>query len=177
MSDNSMQRGEEWLKKLLQLTGISANVEGNLGAAPAIGADSQAPNSYWLTIDDTNLMPEQIKILIGAGGSVLDAMQYLANSVLNVHQPENEQVFYTIELNGYRVRRQAEISALARTAVQEVRFSGREVEIKSLSAAERRQIHSFLKEFPDLQTFSRGKEPHRNLVVRPATEPPTDPGY
>lgn len=177
MSDISMQRGEEWLKQLLQIAGISTNVKGNLGTAPAIGADSQELDSYWLIIDETNLMPEQIKVLIGAGGSVLDAMQYLANSVLNVHQPEHEQTSYTIELNGYRVRRQAEISALAKTAAQEVRFSGREVEIKSLNSAERRQVHSFLQDFPDLETFSRGKEPHRNLVVRPATEPPTDPGY
>ncbi|MBK1987306.1 RNA-binding protein [Sphaerospermopsis aphanizomenoides BCCUSP55] len=177
MSDVSMQLGEEWLKQLLQLTGISANVQGNVGVAPSIGADSQPSDSYWLTIDETNLMPEQIRMLIGTGGTVLDAMQYLANSVLNLHQPEHEQASYTIELNGYRVRRQAEISALARTAAQEVRFSGREVEIRSLSSAERRQVHNFLKEFPDLETFSRGKEPHRNLVVRPATEPPTDPGY
>jgi spoIIIJ-associated protein len=177
MSDISMQRGEEWLQKLLQLAGISANVKGNLGSAPAIGADSQEPDNYWLTIDETNLQPDQIQVLIGASGSVLDAMQYLANSVLNVDQPEQEHTFYTIELNGYRVRRQTEIASLVRTAVQEVRFSGREVEIQSLSSSERRQVHSFLKEFPDLQTFSRGKDPHRNLVVRPALEPPTDPGY
>ncbi|MEA5554671.1 R3H domain-containing nucleic acid-binding protein [Anabaena cylindrica UHCC 0172] len=177
MSDISMQRGEEWLKQLLQLIGVSTNVKGNLGSAPAIGADSPEPDSHWLTIEQTNLMPEQIRILIGTGGSVLDAMQYLANSVLNLNQAEDEQASYTIELNGYRVRRQAEINNLAEIAVQEVRFSGREVEIKSLSSAERRQIHSFLKDFPDLETFSRGKEPHRHLVVRPATEPPTDPGY
>lgn len=177
MNDISMQHGEEWLKQLLQLTGISASVHGKLGAAPAIGADSQVQDSYWLTIDHSNLMPEQIKVLIGAGGSGLDAIQYLANSVLNVNTPEHEQVFYTIELNDYRLRRQAEITALVRTAVQEVRFSGREVEMKSLSSAERRQIHSFLQEFTDLQTFSRGKEPYRNLVVGPAMEPPTDPGY
>lgn len=177
MSDISMQRGEEWLTQLLQLAGISTNVKGNLEAAPAIGVDSEEPDSYWLTIDETNLMPEQIRMLIGAGGTVLDAMQYLANSVLNLHQPEQDHTSYTVELNGYRVRRQAEISALAKTAAQEVRFSGREVEIRSLSSAERRQVHNFLKDFPDLETFSRGKEPHRNLVVRPATEPPTDPGY
>ena len=177
MSDTSMQRGEEWLKQLLQLTGTSADVQSKLGSAPAIGADSQAQDSYWLTIEDTNLMPEQIKVLIGASGSVLDAIQYLANSVLNVNTPEAEHVSYTIELNNYRLRRQAEITALVRTAVQEVRFSGREVEMKSLSASERRQVHNFLQDFPDLQTFSRGKEPYRNLVVRPALDPPTDPGY
>lgn len=177
MSDINMQRGQEWLKQLLQLSGVSADVSSKLSSAPAIGADSQEQDSYWLIINETNLMPEQVRTLIGANGSVLDAMQYLANSVLNVHQAEDEQVSFTIELNDYRLRRQAEITALVRTAVQEVRFSGREIEMKSLSSFERRQVHSFLQEFPDLQTFSRGKEPYRNLVVRPATEPPTDPGY
>ena len=27
-------------------------------------------------------------------------------------------------------------------------------------------IHTFLKDFPDLESFSRGKEPHRQLVIR-----------
>jgi spoIIIJ-associated protein len=71
-------------------------------------------------------------------------------------------------LNGYRVKRQAEIRALASSAAEEARATGREVEIKSLSSAERRQIHTFFQDFSDLETYSRGKEPHRLLVVRPA---------
>jgi spoIIIJ-associated protein len=170
MSNSSMQRGQHWLKSLLELTGVSANIQGNLEIAQFQDEDSPEPDNYWLTIEETNLTPAQIQILIGADGSVLDAIQYLANSVLNLNQPQEEQASYTIELNGYRVRRQAEIRALAEDAANEVRNSGIEVEIKSLSSAERRQIHTFLKEFSDLETFSRGKEPHRHLVVRPALE-------
>ncbi|MEY2914024.1 MAG: hypothetical protein RLZZ184_3333 [Cyanobacteriota bacterium] len=76
-----------------------------------------------------------------------------------------------MELNGYRVRREAEIRTLAENAAAEVRFSGREVELQSLSATERRQIHTLLQDCPDLETFSRGKEPHRHLVVRQAVTP------
>jgi spoIIIJ-associated protein len=170
MTNIPMQRGEQWLKKLLQLTGVSTNVTANIEAIPSLGGDALEGDSYWLTIDETNLTPEEIRILIGADGSVLDAIQYLANSTLNLHQPEENQASYTIELNNYRRRRQAEIRTLAEAAAAEVRFSGREVEIKSLSAAERRQVHTFLKDLPDLETFSRGKEPHRHLVVRPAVE-------
>jgi spoIIIJ-associated protein len=165
-----MQRGQQWLKSLLELTGVSADIQGNLEIAQFQDEDSPEPDNYWLTIDETNLTPAQIQVLIGADGSVLDAIQYLANSVLNLNQPQEEQASYTIELNGYRVRRQAEIRALAEDAAYEVRTSGREVEIKSLSSAERRQVHTFLKEFSDLETFSRGKEPHRHLVVRLAVE-------
>ncbi|HLO87353.1 MAG TPA: R3H domain-containing nucleic acid-binding protein [Nostocaceae cyanobacterium] len=168
MSKITMQRGEQWLKKLLQLSGVDTEVTAELEALPSLSDDIPEGDSYWLTIDETNLTPEQIRVLIGTDGSVLDAIQYLANSVLNLHQEPEEQASYTIELDGYRVRRQAEIRSLAEAAANEVRFSGREVEIKSLSSAERRQIHTFLKDFPDLETFSRGKEPHRHLVVRPA---------
>jgi len=168
MSNNPMQRGQQWLKSLLELTGVSAEIQGNLETVQSQDGDSPEPDNYWLTIDQSNLTPEQIQVLIGENGSVLDAIQYLANSVLNLSQPQEEQASYTIELNGYRVKREAEIRALAEAAADEVRFSGQEVEIKSLSSAERRQVHTFLKDFGDLETFSRGKEPHRHLVVRPA---------
>ena len=49
---------------------------------------------------------------------------------------------------------------------QKVRASGHPIELESLSAAERRQIHTFLKEARDLETFSQGQEPDRRLVVR-----------
>lgn len=165
-----MERGEQWLKTLLELISINTGVRGSVETAPSLSNDSSETESYWLTIDSTNLTLAEIRLLIGADGSVLDAIQYLANSVLNLNQPEDQQASYTIELNGYRVKRQAEIRALAETAVEQVRSLGQEVEIKSLSSAERRQIHTFLKDFSDLETFSRGKEPNRNLVIRPAVE-------
>ncbi|MTJ07450.1 MULTISPECIES: R3H domain-containing nucleic acid-binding protein [unclassified Anabaena] len=171
MSDIFMQSGEQWLQNLLLLTGVSTQVRAKVQTIPSFEQDIPAGESYWLTIDETNLTPEQIRVLIGSGGAVLDGIQYLANSVLNLNQPEENQTSYTIELNGYRVKREAEIRTLAETAAAEVRFSGREVELKSLSAAERRQVHTLLKEFPDLETFSSGKEPHRHLVVRQAVEP------
>ncbi|MBE9005140.1 RNA-binding protein [Fortiea sp. LEGE XX443] len=170
MSNSSMQRGQQWLKSLLELTGVSTEIRGNIETSQSQDGDSPEPDNYWLTIDETNLIPGQIQILIGVDGSVLDAIQYLANSVLNLSQLQEDQASYTIELNGYRVKREAEVRTLAEAAANEVRTSGREVEIKSLSSAERRQIHTFLKEFSDLETFSRGKEPHRHLVVRPAAE-------
>ncbi len=168
MSDSRMQRGIEWLERLLPLMGVSTDVQAQMGAA-GDPSDRSEPESYWLTINENNLQPEQIQILIGADGSVLDAIQYLANATLNVNQPPDQQAAYTIELDGYRIRRQAEIEAIATATIEKVRATGQEVEIKSLSSAERRQIHTFLKDYPDLETFSRGKEPHRHLVIRQMT--------
>jgi spoIIIJ-associated protein len=55
---------------------------------------------------------------------------------------------------------------MAENAAQQVRMTGKEYEMKSLSSAERRQVHTLLKDCPDLETYSRGKEPDRRLVVR-----------
>ncbi len=174
MTDSRMERGQEWLKTLLQLNGLSVDIEGEIEtivSQDTVSQDEESPepDSYWLTIDETNLTPEQIEILTGPDGSVLDAIQYLANSILNLNQPQEEQASYTVELNGYRIKRFAEIRALAEAAAEQVRSSGQEVQIKSLSSAERRQVHTLFKEFSDLETFSRGKEPFRQLVVRLAS--------
>lgn len=162
MSDQTkMLRGQQWLEKLLKLAAMPSTVTAEL--SPEGLAE---PGSYWLTVEETHLTPEQIEILIGPEGAVIDAIQYLANSILNIGQEEDQQASYTIELHGYRVRRQAELREMAERAAQQVRQTGQEFEMTALSAAERRQVHTFLKECEDLETYSRGQEPDRRLVVR-----------
>ena len=161
MSNQLMQRGQQWLEELLHLSKFPAEVK-----ATHEEPSSEDKPSYWLTIDQTKLTPQQIQVLIGPEGTVLDAIQYLANSILNLGQDEQQQAAYTIELDGYRLRRQEELRAMADYAAQQVRQTGEEFEMKDLSSAERRQVHTFLKECDDLETHSRGQEPDRRLIVR-----------
>lgn len=161
MTDSAKQRGQQWLESLLQLAGVGALVKATQEDSASKSSGEQV---YWLTIDETNLSAEQIENLIGDRGAVLDGMQYLANATLNLNQ--DQQAFYTIELNGYRAKRQTELQEIAQSAAEKVLSSGEEVEIKSLSSAERRQIHTILQDYQELETFSKGKEPHRHLVVR-----------
>jgi spoIIIJ-associated protein len=161
MNNPLMQRGQQWLEELLRLSKLPNQVSATTTDVP-----SEDKPSYWLTIDHTQLTPQQISTLIGSEGITLDSIQYLANAVLNLGQDENEQAAYTIELDGYRLQRQEELRALAAHAAQTVRETGQEFEMKSLSSAERRQVHTFLKECEDLETQSRGQEPDRRLVVR-----------
>jgi spoIIIJ-associated protein len=160
MDDRQVQQGCQWLEGLMSLAGLPAQVNADTSKLLTEG-------SCWLTIDDGSLTPDQVDALIGADGSTLDAIQYLANTTLNLGQPDEMQTAYTIELAGYRVRRQAELQSLAEQAASYVRQTGEEYEMAALSAAERRQVHTYLKAFEDLETYSRGKEPDRRLVVRP----------
>lgn len=160
MSETDTNRGAEWLSQLLALQGLEVTVSGRQEGEP--GSDNA---SYWLTIDDASLSAAQVEALIGERGKVLDAIQYLASTTLNIGVSSEAQQAYTVELGGYRERRQAELQEMANSAAAEAKETGQEVEIKGLSSAERRQMHTLIKEQGGLETFSRGREPDRRLVV------------
>lgn len=155
-----MEKSISWLEELLALQGLQVKVSGNQMTGD-LGDDS-----LWLTIDTASLSEDQITGLIGERGKVLDSMQYLANTILNLGTDKNEQHAYTLEINGYRKKRQAELKALADDAAERVLANGENYEIKGLSSAERRQVHGLLSDYPKLETFSRGREPERHLVVK-----------
>jgi spoIIIJ-associated protein len=155
MKDSQMQRGQQWLEEFLKLSAIPSKV-----------VCEQQEDCYWMTIDESNLTREQVAILVGPNGNVIDAIQYLCNTVQNIGQEVEQSIPYTIELNGYRIRRQEELRSMAEYAADQARSTGVEIELKSLSSAERRQVHSFLSECEDIETYSQGQEPDRRLVVR-----------
>ncbi|HHP7230431.1 MAG TPA: protein jag [Xenococcaceae cyanobacterium] len=159
--ENQAERGKQWLEKLLVLMSLETRVISQ--EVPKIPTDT---NSCWLDIDRTNLTDSQIQLLIGERGKNIDALQYLANTILNFDRESEAQGSYTIELDDYRVKRYQELVTLANSAVEQVRNTGEETEISDLSSAERRQIHSLLQDSDDLTTESRGQEPNRRLVVR-----------
>lgn len=159
--DEQIQHGKQWLEKLLELIGVPVTVN--------VGRMEERENkliSCWLTIDETQLSSEQIELLIGKKGETIDSIQYLANAILNIGVAEDQHRLFTVELNGYRIRRQAELFAIAQKAAAKVRQTGEPEELKYLSSAERRQIHSLLEDAQDLKTESQGQEPNRRLIVR-----------
>jgi spoIIIJ-associated protein len=167
MTDQRLDRGKEWLERLLKLSGIATTV------------DIQQPEgttaaNYWLTIDSTALTSTQKELLIGSQGGTIDAIQYLANASLNIQAEADLQAGYTIELDGYRQRRAVALKVIADTAATQVRETGAEVILQPMSSAERRQMHTFFDGDPsyrDLSTYSRGQEPDRRLVVKLAIAP------
>ncbi len=157
--EQHLSRGQQWLEQVLSLMGMPAAVKVDSGHL----YDSDA---CWLTIDDSQLQPLEIDLLIGEQGKTIDAIQYLANALLNIKTQANEQQSYTIEINGYRVQRYAELKEIAEQAAKQVRETGEEIGMEPLSSAERRQVHSFLQDYEDIITESRGQEPNRRLFVR-----------
>jgi spoIIIJ-associated protein len=153
----AQDRGKQWVEEVLTLMSLPAEVEAL--------AEEQA-ESLWLRIEERDFTPEQRQVMVGAVGSSLDAIQFLANTLLNIHAVPEEQHSYTIEFAGYRQRRQQELRDLADAALDYVRSTKQEYVFDPMSSAERRYVHTVLSVHEDVHTESRGREPERRLVVQ-----------
>ncbi len=72
-----------------------------------------------------------------------------------------------VDAAGYRERRRATLETLALRAADQVRTSGRPVDLDPMTAVERKVVHLKLKEVDGVQTSSEGAEPNRYVVVAP----------
>ncbi len=160
--EQQIQVGQEWLETLLELMGFPSQVKVEYREN-----DLEKTKECWLIIDESQLTPESISRLLGEKGEGIDAIQYLANTLINLTTDSVEQQGFTVELSGYRGQRLEQLKSLTQEVAQKVRQTGQEMEMMDLSSAERRQVHSFFKDIEDLATESRGQEPHRRLIIKP----------
>lgn len=172
MSESPVERGQEWLTNLLGHLGVETQVSRD---KPEIAQTKFKDfGGFWLTIDDSGLSADQVNLLVGHEGRMLDAIQYLINSTLNLGKDKEDRTAFTIEMSDFRIKRYSELTELANQAAQEVRETGQEVVMPPISSAERRLVHTILFDEADLETFSRGQEPDRRLVVTKSTEKDAD---
>jgi spoIIIJ-associated protein len=166
---SSAQVAQQWLSQLLNYCSLDVSIS----ITPPDCAQTRLKDfgGHWLTLDSQGLDESQLQSLMGEKGVVLDAMQYLVNATLNLGQDSSSQAAYTVELLGRREQRYLELAQMADDVAAQVRGTGEEVAMMPLPPAERRLIHTILGESEDLQTYSRGQEPQRCLVVGPKQPP------
>ena len=109
---------------------------------------------------------DDLGVLIGRHGQMIDALQYLANAVAH-RAVGDERRRIVIDAAGYRARRSATLETLARRSAEQAAATGRRVELEPMSAVERRVVHEALKDDPEVETASDGVEPNRYVTVFP----------
>ena len=115
---------------------------------------------------------ENLGVLIGHHGEVLDSLQYLLSLVTNRHG--DDYVRITIDIENYRAKRENTLRALARKTAGRVKKSGRSVTFEPMSAYERRIIHSQAQEIGGVTTHSIGSGDERRVVMAPVGGPKKD---
>ena len=110
---------------------------------------------------------EDASALIGHHGDTLDALQYLANlaSARKNINGERDKSRVTLDIEGYRAKREETLRALARRMAQKALRNRRSVMLEPMSAYERRIIHSEIQGIEGVSTNSIGSDNNRKIVI------------
>ena len=140
------------------LTKLVADMELNLTVTLADG-----------TNDDKviNIDGENAGVLIGHHGDTLDSLQYLANLAANKKEEgvKREYVKITVDVEGYRAKREMTLRALARRMADKVLKYKKSVMLEPMNPYERRIIHSEIQHIEGVSTNSIGSENNRKIVI------------
>jgi spoIIIJ-associated protein len=106
-------------------------------------------------------------ILIGHHGDTLDALQYLANLAANKREAgeKREYTRVTLDIEGYRAKREETLRALARKQAARVLKYKRSIMLEPMNPYERRIIHSEVQHIEGVSTNSIGSENNRKIVM------------
>lgn len=110
---------------------------------------------------------EDLGLFIGRRGQTIDAVQHLAQRIC---LRGGQGVRIVVDAADYRERRQASLQEQADDAAADAVRYGRPVSLDAMSASERRVVHEYLRDNPEVETHSEGDEPDRHLVVAPRPE-------
>lgn len=104
--------------------------------------------------------------LIGKHGHTIDAIQYVVNAIAS-RRLGDERMPVVVDAAGYRERRRAALGALAERSARKALETGIPVGLEPMSAVERKIVHEYLKDDPNVETRSEGTEPQRYVIISP----------
>jgi len=145
---------KEVLERLLGGMGIEARV--NFRPAEL----SEGPNSIVLDITGQNL-----GILIGRRGETLRALQFITRLIVNRRLHQWAEI--TVDVEGYKKRRESSLTQLARRMADRAILLGQAVSLEPMPPHERRIIHLVLRDDEKVTTESVGEGDRRKVVIFP----------
>lgn len=104
-------------------------------------------------------------LLIGKRGQTLEAMQYLAEKIVNKQNDYRTRVLVDVE--GYLSMRKANLRKMASRMADKAKKINKPVTIGQMNAYDRRIVHLHLKDNPGVRTQSVGEGYYRKLIVFP----------
>ncbi len=108
---------------------------------------------------------DDLSYLIGYRGQALEALTDMLMHIL--YKKTNEWPNLTLDINGYNQQRIDRLYNLAKRFIDRVRFFQTEVEMPALNAWERKQIHTYISEYSDVESESRGEGKNRKMYLKP----------
>lgn len=106
-----------------------------------------------------NLIGKDNAIIIGKKGKTLNSFEYLLNTFF-------KNVKIEIDVEGFKEKRNETLRELAKKMSLKVIKTGKIVKLNPMPPRERKVIHEIVNKFPELDTYSEGRDPKRYIVIK-----------
>ncbi|WP_298252038.1 R3H domain-containing nucleic acid-binding protein [uncultured Arthrobacter sp.] len=141
----------DYLEELLDIADIDGDID----------IEVREGRSY-ISIVSEDTSDTALSSLVGPDGEVLEALQELTRlSVLTATDARSRLV---LDIDGYRDRREGELTKIAQDAAQKARESGDDVALAPMTAYERKIVHDAIADL-GLSSESEGEGHARHIVV------------
>jgi spoIIIJ-associated protein len=110
--------------------------------------------------DDTGL-------LIGRKGETLKAMELIVGKISGRFSENGKEKRISIDVEGYKKRREENIARMVREMAKKVRTSGRPITLDSMPASERKIAYIALKNEDGIRIETRGEGEEKRIIINP----------
>ena len=155
LNDPLLNTSEEVVSKLIHHLGMKAQVSAHFD-------ENSNDDRHNILVD---VRGDDLSALIGRHAETLNAFQHVASLI--VGKESQQWVQLTIDVEGYRARREKQLRTRARRMADQVTKTGKIVTMEPMPSSERRVVHIELRGDPAVTTESAGEEPHRKVVILP----------
>jgi len=153
--DEVLDKTEDMISKLLNHMGLRGQVSAHY-------SDEDQAERRSICVD---IHGDDLSALIGHHAETLIAFQHVASLI--VGKAIQQWVQLTVDVEGYRSRRENQLKQLANRMADQVIKTGRKATLEPMPASERRLIHIALRSHPSVTTESIGEDPRRKIVILP----------
>lgn len=126
----------------------------NIGLVLKVEVDRLSDRNYLV-----NLYGEDNGIIIGKKGKTLNSFEYLLNSIMKDYRIE-------VDVEGFKAKRTETLRELGKKMAEKALESGKPVRLNPMPPRERKIIHEVVNKYPELDTYSEGRDPKRYIVIK-----------
>lgn len=153
--DHLLSLAESTISTLLHHLGLTAQISAHYG-------EKERDDRAAIHVD---IRGDDLGVLIGRRSETLNALQYLSS--LMVSKEVEQWVQLSVDVEGYRSRREHQLRQMARRIADQALKTGRRQSLEPMPAGERRIVHLELRNHPQVTTESVGEEPARKVTIIP----------
>lgn len=112
-----------------------------------------------------SLHTKDARLLLGREGENLQAISFLIKRMIEKTYNEETAKAFTLDINDFYKKKIDQLKTTAHMLAERARFFKSSVDVDPMNPYERRVVHEYLQNYPDITTESVGQGKDRHIVI------------